>query len=136
MFAFVLFVFRFIEFPLILLSLCDAWSVANVLIAMKVFSTVNTRQNIAIVTVILIVLFYLSFPHSLTARITNKRDHFVTKFLGFHTDHVYSFAQVLMPANSILYYTTYFIKFSFTASVLRAKQQNSENPSKSKEILH
>lgn len=75
-FAFVLLIFWFIQFSLILLCLCDARSMASILVTMKVLSTINTRQNITIMALVLIMFFHLSFPDGLSTRIANKRHHF------------------------------------------------------------
>ena len=55
---------------------------ANIFVPMKVFSTIDTRQNIATAAVVLVVLFNLSFPDSLSARIANKRYHFLLRILS------------------------------------------------------
>ena len=90
MLAFVRFIFWFIQFALVLFSLCDARSVSNILVAVKVQTTVDTRQNITAATVVLIMLFNLSFPYGLTAYITNKRHHFHNNFCRppNHRNHV------------------------------------------------
>lgn len=75
-FAFVLLIFWFIQFSLILLCLCDARSMASILVTMKVLSTIYTRQNITIMALVLIMFFYLSFPDGLSTGIANKRHHF------------------------------------------------------------
>ena len=75
-FAFVLLIFWFIQFSVILLCFCDARSMASILVTMKVLSTINTRQNITIMALVLIMFFHLSFPDGLSTRIANKRHHF------------------------------------------------------------
>ena len=75
-FAFVLLIFWFIQFSLILLCLCDARSMASILVTMKVLSTIYTGQNITIMALVLIMFFHLSFPDGLSTRIANKTHHF------------------------------------------------------------
>ena len=107
MLAFVQFIFWFIQFALVLFSLCDARSMSNILVAVKVLSAIDTRQNITAATVVLIMLFNLSFPYGLTACITNKRHHFHDNFCKstvHERDHVESIA----PAHYRPHYTVAF----------------------------